>query len=429
MKVLKKILKILGFIVGTVVAIYLVLAMLNVISSLTLKNYIRSFDKVEYANQLTPTVGEDGHYTFTTDGDFKIMQLNDLHIGGGHWSLKKDKKTMYEVMTMVQVEKPDLIVLNGDSVFCVPGPMFGGGSSFNNRMASKRVIDLFEKLGVYYTVAFGNHDTEAYDYFNRKQIGDLYMKDKYEYCIFQSEFNDYGVTNQCIVLRGTDNSVRKAIMVFDSNDYIDTSFAASMNWLYDVIHDEQVAWAKQTLLSLGDGVNPAKSLFFFHIPTGEFEQAYRDLKNNNFNDTADVKYISGVWDELVDEDMGGRIWYGGCHNLEVAPNDNDKLFEQLGPDGINSLEAIFCGHDHVNNAMVNYKGVILAYGMSLDNTAYKGINKSGLQRGAMVVTVKNDNTFTVEHKNAYLDYGVDQNKFYDVYLDKYLYPDYAPTNR
>ena len=52
--------------------------MLNVISSLTLKNYIRSFDKVEYANQLVPTVGEDGHYTFTTDGDFKNAEGNQL---------------------------------------------------------------------------------------------------------------------------------------------------------------------------------------------------------------------------------------------------------------------------------------------------------------------------------------------------------------
>lgn len=426
---MKKLFKILGIIIGSIVTIFLVLAMLNVISSLTLKNYIRTFDKVEYTNQLVPVVDDDGHYTFTTDGDFRIMQLNDLHIAGGHYSLKKDKKTIYEVMTMVQIEKPDLVILNGDSVFCVPGPLFGGGSSFNNKMASRRVLDIFEKLGVYFTVAFGNHDTEAFDYYNRAQIGKLYMKDRYQYCIFQSEFDGYGVTNQCIKLEDSAGNLRKAIMVFDSNDYIDTSLKASMNWWYDVIHDEQVQWAKETLLSLGDGVNPAKSLFFFHIPTGEFEQAYRNLAANNFSDTADTKYISGVWDELVDPEMGGRIWYGGCQKKDVAPNDNDNLFEELGPSGINSLEAIFVGHDHVNNAVVEYKGVILAYGMSLDNTAYKGINLSGRQRGAMIVTVKNDNTFTIDHKNAYLDYGVDANKFYNVYLDKYLYPDYVPTNR
>ena len=426
---MKKLFKILGIILGSIVTAILVLAMLNVICSLTLKNYIRSFDKVEYDNQLVPTVGEEGYYQFVTDGDFKIMQLNDLHIGGGHWSLKKDKKTIYEVMTMVQIEKPDLIILNGDSVFCVPGPLFNGGSSLNNKMASRRVIDIFERLGVYFTVTFGNHDTEAFDYYNRKQIGNLYMKDKYQYCIFNSDFDGYGVTNQCILLKSSTGDIRKAIMLIDSNDYIDTSLSASMNWLYDVINDSQVAWAKQTLLGLGDGVNPVKSLFFFHIPTGEFEQAYRDLQNNNFNDTADVKYISGVWDELVDSDMGGRIWYGGCHNLEVEPNDNDKLFEEIGPDGINSMEAIFCGHDHVNNAVVEYKGVILAYGMSLDNTAYKGIAKSGLQRGSMIVTVKGDNTFTIDHKNAYLDYGIDANRFYDVNLDHYYYDDYEPTNR
>lgn len=426
---MKKLFKILGIIFGSIISLFIAIVLFfviaNSISNAILKNYIKTFDKVKYDTQLVPVV-EDGYYTFKTDGDFRIMQLNDIHIGGGHYTLKKDKKTVYEVMTMVQVEKPDLIILNGDSTFCVPA-LFNGGGTFNNKMAAKRVIQIFETLGVYYTTSFGNHDTEAFDIFNREQIGKLYMNDKYKYCIFHSDFNDYGVSNQCILLKNTNGNIRKAIMLIDSNDYIDDSLSASMNWLYDVIHDEQVKWAKDLLTSLGGGT-PVKSLFFCHIPVGEFEEAYRELKANNFADTENTKYISGVWDEIVDPDMGGRIWYGGCHT-DKAPKDNDTFFEQLGPDGINSLEALFCGHDHTNNAVVTYKGVYLAYGNSLDNIAYDDIALYGLQRGSMIVTVKGDNTFTIVHKNAYLDYGVDAHKFYDVNLEKYYYEDYAPTNR
>ena len=99
------------------------------------------------------------------------------------------------------------------------------------------------------------------------------------------------------------------------------------------------------------------------------------------------------------------------------------MFEELGPDGIGSMEGIFVGHDHTNNAVVIYKGVMLSYGYSLDNTAYADIAKSGLQRGSTVITVKNDGTFTQVHKNAYLDYGVSTDKFFDVNTNDLYMPD------
>ncbi|MBO4678944.1 MAG: hypothetical protein J5626_04675, partial [Lachnospiraceae bacterium] len=89
-----------------------------------------------------------------------------------------------------------------------------------------------------------------------------------------------------------------------------------------------------------------------------------------------------------------------------------------------SVEAILCGHDHVNNAVVKYKGVTLAYGYSVDNEAYGDkIMHSGLQRGAVLLTLHQDGTFDMKHKNAYLDYGADLNKFTDIYMDRQLYPE------
>ncbi|MBR5897719.1 MAG: hypothetical protein IKZ39_08925, partial [Lachnospiraceae bacterium] len=106
----------------------------------------------------------------------------------------------------------------------------------------------------------------------------------------------------------------------------------------------------------------------------------------------------------------------------------DKFFEVLCDD-MCSVEMILCGHDHVNNAVVKYKGVTLAYGYSVDNEAYGDkIMHSGTQRGAVLVTLHSDGTYDLQHKNAYLDYGVDLNKFTDVYMDKPLYPeDLRPT--
>ena len=132
---MKKFLKVLGIIVGIILAVVLVIAAANGISNIILSNYIKTFDPVAYESRLEPVL-ENGHYTFTTDGDFKIMQINDIHLGGGIFTVKKDQKTIYEVMTMVQNEKPDLVILNGDNIFAVPGPVFNGGGTFNNKMVS-----------------------------------------------------------------------------------------------------------------------------------------------------------------------------------------------------------------------------------------------------------------------------------------------------
>ena len=429
---MKKALKIIGKILLGILILILAVAIIHtactIVANIMLRSYIKSFDPVAYENQLVPTVGEDNFYVITSDKDIKVMQLNDLHIGGGLATLKKDKKTVYEVMTMVQKEKPDLVVLNGDSIFAVPDVMFRGGGTLNNKMVSKHVTRIFETLQCYYTITFGNHDTEAFDYTNREDLGKLYMDDKYKYCIFNSDFDGYGVTNQCILLKNDKGELTKALFIIDSNDYIDDSIASSINWRYDTIHDEQITWVKDTVASLqkkyGDEF---KAIFFFHIPIGEFETAYRQLAANDFKDTGTTKYLGGIWDEKVDSKMGGRIWYGGCCQTDVDPRDVDNFFEELGPGGIDIMDACFFGHDHVNNAVVEYSGVVLGYGYSLDNTAYADIASYGLQRGAMVITVKPDGSWTQVHKNAYTDYGCDTDAFIHVSLDNQLYPDYAPA--
>lgn len=413
-----------------VAAACVVLAMaVNFGVSLHLRHYISSFDPVEYneADRVVPEVDEQtGYYTFTTDRDLKIMMLTDIHLGGGFWSYKKDRKTVYEVITMLQKEKPDLVILDGDNTFAVPGPVYNGGGTLNNYMAAKDVITIFNHEGVYFSTVFGNHDTEVFDYTNRQRLGELYMKDKFEYCIFDQNYTDGGdlptVTNQIMVVKNTKGEIKKALLLVDSNAYVDDSIQAVLDWNYDIIRDSTVDWAAESLKALGS----PKTVAFFHIPTSEFRIAYEELEANGWKDTKDTKYISGVWDEVLDETTGSRIWHGGI--TQTGPlADIDKFFETLGPDGMNVLEACYCGHDHVNNAMVNYKGVDLAYGYSIDNLAYSEINYSGLQRGATIITIAADGTRKTEYKNAYLDYGVSKDEYVDVYTDRLYFEGGEPA--
>ena len=70
---------------------------------------------------------------------------------------------------------------------------------------------------------------------------------------------------------------------------------------------------------------------------------------------------------------------------------------------LGSTDTVFCGHDHLNNFSLNYKGINLCYSYSIDSLAYSGISKLGSQRGCTVINV--DENGNAEHhlENYYQD--------------------------
>ena len=161
--------KIISFVLGIITSISMSMTSLTTLINKSNFEVASSFDQVVYEDQLVPQKDTDGNWTFYTDRDLKVLQFTDVHIGGGIMSLKKDKKALNAVAAMVTAEKPDLVVLTGDSVYPVP---FQAGT-FNNGISTDMVITLLEKLGVYYTVCFGNHDSELYSDYSRDQIADM----------------------------------------------------------------------------------------------------------------------------------------------------------------------------------------------------------------------------------------------------------------
>lgn len=413
---------ILLYIVIGIALIYGALFLCNVLANISLRNYIKTLKPVDYStvsDHVLPVMDKKtGYYTFTTDRDLKVLHVTDIHIGGGIFTLKKDKKALKEVATMLQAEKPDLVITTGDNTFAVPALAFHGGGTFNNGMVAKTLMKFFEQEAVYYTTTFGNHDTESFDYTSRQRLAEMYMSDKNKHCILHQDFTDTdakipSVTNQIILIKNKKGDISKALLLLDSNSYASNNPLDSLNWNYDVLHDAQIKWAAKALKDLG---NP-QVLEFQHIPTGEFQEAYLQLEANQFKDTKTVQYISGVWGEEYSEKCKSRILYGGVQMNPASPAEKDQLFETLGPDGTNTLEAIFCGHDHTNNAVVRYKGVLLSYNYAEDNIAYPGLDKSGTQRGATLITISPDGTWNEIHKNAYIDYQVSSDEFVDIYLD------------
>ena len=391
----------------TVAAVIIVLAaVIAVLNILAVENLVKkgaSYAPVRYDEPVVLAQDENGEKYFISDREIKVMHLTDIHIGGGFMSKGVDEKALNAVATMVTAEKPDLVIATGDIAF--PVPYMAG--TFNNHSGAEAFANLMESLGVYWTVTFGNHDAEAYSYFDREAMGKFYENEEYKHCLFSAGPEDVdGFGNHVIEVKNSDGIITKALVMIDSQAYVDNTIIASIKGEYDNIHENQVEWYEAEIKrmnkenadaikaiqgdengGLWETYGTVKTLAFFHIPLVEMADAWYAFEDGGFKDTEDFKFIDGILGE------GGRRVYCGL--------GDDSMFEKMLELG--STKAMFNGHDHYNSTTFEYKGIQFSYGYSIDYFAYSGIDKEGSQRGCTVITCKPDTSFTIEKHNYYSD--------------------------
>ncbi len=396
----KKALKVLICIAVVIVCLGAIIAITNTFIVKSNIEFAESFEKVKMENQLVPQKDESGDWVFTTDEDFKVMHLTDIHQGGGFLCKGKDRKSLTAVAAMITAEKPDLVIVTGDIAYPVP---YQAGT-FNNKSGAKQFAALMESLGVYWTVTFGNHDTESYSYFNREKISAFYSDENLKYCLYEAGLEDVdGYGNHIIKVKNSQNIISQAFVMLDSHSYTDGDILG-IAWKYDNIHDNQVEWYKNEIIAMNKAneaavkvlkaeneaellakYTPVKSTAYFHIPLVEARDAWLELEANNFESTDSAEYIDGIIGET-----GKRIFCG---------IGEDALFEAMIELG--STKAMFNGHDHYNNATFSKNDIIFSYGYSIDYLAYGGISGEGSQRGCTVITCKPDCSIEINKYNYY----------------------------
>lgn len=375
-------------IISILVSIILISVLTLSVNVAILKTTVKSFNDFPESGCAEPEIEnyDNGCYNITTDKDFKVMQLTDVHVGGGWMSYKEDKMALNAVAAIITAEKPDLVVLSGDLTF--PVPFFAG--TFNNKTGAIEIAELMEKLGVYWTMTFGNHDTEVYNYFNREKISEFYSSGKYPHCLYQpGPENVDGYGNQLFNIKNSKGDVIRSFILFDSHAYTPDDFLGIL-WHYDNIHQNQVDWYSEKIDEIKEmnGGKVAPTSVILHIPLVEYRDAWYEYTDNGMKDTQNVKYIRGV--------IGEEDPYILCGVGE------DDLFETIIEKG--STDSVFCGHDHLNNTVLNYKGINLVYGYSIDYLAYSGIDKIGSQRGCVVMNISaEDGSQEIIHENYYQD--------------------------
>ncbi len=275
--------------------------------------------------------------------NFRVLQLTDIHLGATAY-LDEQEAFLNKV---IEAAKPNYIVITGDSFMD----------------STTREVDFlysyFDSLDLPWSIVWGNHDKQGW-YAPSYVINELA---NYKNVVFLNYKDDdvYGDSNYVVNLKDGDKTVWRLIMI-DSNSYYSDG---SLEYTYDVIHENQVEWYKR-VASYNNG-SAIPSIAFMHIPLPEYLLA-----------------IQGANDGLYE--------YSGEVNESTWPGyTNTGLFAAIKE--IGSTKGVFCGHDHINNIAVDYKDVILSYGVKSTNLIYHDNSMIGGQ----VITLPSDGSFGLEN--------------------------------
>lgn len=323
--------------------------------------------------------------------------------------------TFVFIERMVKATSPDLVIITGDLVMS----MF-----VSNVAPTARYLELFEELGVYWAPTFGNHDSESLylsgtpdrDNLPILQNGKEYivnLMSSYSHCLISAgdAGEGGGVGNYFINVReqGSNDIVYTLCMMDCVSDFENNSY-------YRQKTEAQVEWYERHINAISDlqfGEDRAenevvKSLVFTHVAVPEIYEAY-ELAWNGGEPTSDY-----FWGHRLEGKVNNAA-YASC-----------TMFESVLELG--STTAMFFGHHHDNDFRVKYQGVDLVYGQHSGLSHYyrmdadadaKTIDMSdiftyGDERGGVLITIEDENTYTIEQKLA-----VNTIEYNDIKIDYY----------
>lgn len=254
--------------------------------------------------------------SFNTDKSFKIVQFTDMHYQHGN---PQSDTTLLSMGRILDAEKPDLIVFTGD---IVTSKSVEEGWNVITQFAIIRQIP--------FAVTLGNHDDEQG--VTRSDLAELIIQYPYNVNSLREEESQYNL-NKVLQIYGSKHKMKTESIVYliDSKAYSTINGVGDYGW----ISTETIDWyKKQSLLfTVKNNMQPIPAVAFFHIPLPEYKTAFDNKKNVRF---------------------GKRL------EKECAPNLNSGMF--LAMKEMRDILGVFTGHDHVNNYIVNYYDIALAYG-------------------------------------------------------------------
>lgn len=302
-------------------------------------------------------------------GNFKILQLADLHFSTGPGkcldpfpdapeNCQADPRTLKFITKVLDDEKPDYVVMTGDQIF--------GQASPDSETAMLKVVAPLIERKIPYSMVFGNHDHEGS--LSRQDL--MNFVSLLPYSLSEPGPSEVsGVGNYVVQALGPkSNNPALTFYFLDSHAY---SPNAKLYPGYDWIKEDQLEYLEtkyESLKPLQDEYSHIHmSMAFFHIPLPEYTD------NNQ-------KYI------------------GEYREPSTAPRFNSGARDILEKIGVKILSV---GHDHANNFCMDHKkegqeDIYLCHGGGAGEGGYGGYG--GLIRRVRIFEVNTQSATISSYK-------------------------------
>ena len=279
---------------------------------------------------------------FDENGEFTVLHLTDFHeymlIEGKNFDditlvdNLKPRLTQFIEVCLEEV-KPDLVVLGGDNIFGLSAVAEFMDTPISI-MTYRAIAELFEEHEQYWTLTFGNHDSESvldkidylnevvkYDYFIGGTEDEKYFSAKVfpTDTVIGNSYADYYVGNYSIpVYDETGTQIAYNIFVLDSGSY---TLTPSADVPYLSITREQTDWylsESEKLEQESGHIVPA--VMFSHIPFAEMEDAYNA---GNYLGGEEAGWMlstipSPIYDAILKRGDVKGVFFGHMHGSDVT---------------------------------------------------------------------------------------------------------------
>lgn len=358
------------------------------------------------------------------DRDFIILNLTDPQLTEGDWGLNEDsntaeksemfKTTVNELLTRVT---PDLITITGDLAY-----------PYHMRSYEK-YAEFFDKIGIPWTVIWGNHDNEI----DLEPIDEMVkILSKSKHFIFEEGPRELGSGNFVIAVE-EEGKIVEGLIMMDTHDVlfylphedteqtmIDKNVADLMpthrqqieafekrgytekdvHWMNTRMPKKQIEWYSEQIEMLKSlGCND--TALFIHVPFHAYAQAFKAAfrsKLNPLDISVEDSYKGDCWIEGYKDSFGvkheknpdlcGSV---GCYSAD------DGVFDAILEGG--TTKTVVAGHCHTDNFVINYKGVKLAFALKTGPGCYW---KPDLN-GGTVIKIDSNGVKDLYHEYVNLD--------------------------
>ncbi|MBP5404432.1 MAG: metallophosphoesterase [Clostridia bacterium] len=276
-----------------------------------------------------------------SDEEIKILFLTDVHLCERQDSTAE---TIDRLVTYVEREQPDLIILGGDTL-----------NGLNDKVRVYQFRNLMDAFQIHWAPVLGNHEGDRPLFMtDRDKVVEIWSASPY--CLMESDTKYTadgrvvdGFGNYVLSLLGADGRIKNAFFMLDNGGKLEKSDYAK--WGIDknkkkvdvAISEAQVDWYRETYAVMKEkNGGELTHMCVIHKPLQEMgaaillpeEITYGDVIEN-WDFTAEAK--AAGWTR-TDGDLRDKI--------HCPPYTDGKLYEALVENG---AKAVFFGHDHVSD--------------------------------------------------------------------------------